>query len=338
MSGDDIERRYGAGGPRDFIPVRFGSVQGVGLITDDTQMTMFSVEGIIRASVRARQRGLGFTVGVVQHAYLRWLDTQLLPAPPPDVDGWLAQERWLFSRRAPGTTCLSALDAANRDQFGEAAVNNSKGCGAVMRSAPFGFLPVWDPPEDEFRFECAATAAGYTHGHPTGQLAARGLAYIIAAIVAGATLPDAIDVAIRRLDVLPRSAETTTALRQAVALAHDGEVSRQAVESLGGGWVAEEALAIAVYCALSRAEPAQLVDALALAVTHSGDSDSTGAICGNILGTLHGEAAVPTHLSERVEGRDALLTLADDMATEFTHSPDAQDADLEAWWHRYPGW
>lgn len=338
MSGADIERRYGPPGPRDFIPTRFGSAQGVGLITDDTQMTMFTVEGIIRASVRSRQRGLGFTVGVVQHAYLRWLNTQQQPAPPAGVDGWLAQERWLYSRRAPGTTCMSALEAASREQFGEAAVNTSKGCGAVMRSAPFGFLPVWDPPEDEFRFECAATAAGFTHGHPTGQLAARGLAHIIAAIVAGATLPDAIDTAIRRLDVLPRSAETTTALRKAAALADDGEVSRRAVESLGGGWVAEEALAIAVYCALAFAEPAQLLDALALGVTHSGDSDSTGAICGNILGALHGEAAVPAHLSEQVEGRDAILTLADDMVTEFTQDPAAEDADLGVWWNRYPGW
>ena len=338
MSGADIERRYWAGGPRAFIPIRFGSVQGVGLITDDTQMTLFTVEGIIRASVRDRQRGLGFTVGVVQHAYLRWLDTQQQPAPPPEVDGWFAQERWLYSRRAPGTTCMSALKAASREQFGKAAVNNSKGCGAVMRSAPFGFLPVWDPPEDKFRFECATTAAGYTHGHPTGQLAARGLAHIIAAIVDGATLHGAVDTAIRRLDVLPGSAETTAALRQAVALADDGEVSRRAVESLGGGWVAEEALAISVYCALVRAEPAQLADALAVAVTHSGDSDSTGAICGNILGSLHGEAAVPVYLSEQVEGRDALLTLADDMVTEFTRDPDTEDADLEAWWGRYPGW
>jgi ADP-ribosylglycohydrolase len=338
MSGDDIKRRCGASGPRDFIPTRFGSAHGVGLITDDTQMTLFTVEGIIRASVRDRQRGLGFTVGVVQHAYLRWLDTQLLPAPPPEVDGWLAQERWLYSRRAPGTTCMSALQAVSREQFGKAAVNTSKGCGAVMRSAPFGFLPVWDPPGDEFRFECATTAAGYTHGHPTGQLAARGLAHIIAAIVDGAALPDAVDATIRRLDVLPESTETITALRQAVALAHDGKVSRQAVESLGGGWVAEEALAIAVYCALTRSEPAQFVDALALAVTHSGDSDSTGAICGNILGALHGEVAVPVYLSEQVEGRDAILALADDMATEFTQEPAAQAADRDAWWERYPGW
>lgn len=68
--------------------------------------------------------------------------------------------------------------------------------------------------------------------------------------------------------------------------------------------MAKEALDIAVYCALARAEPAQFVDALALAVTHSGDTDSTGAICGNILGALHGEAAVPVYLSEQVEGRD----------------------------------
>lgn len=62
------------------------------------------------------------------------------------------------------------------------------GPGAVMRSAPCGFLPIWDPPEDEFRCECATAAAGYTHRRPTSQLAARGLAHIIE----GATLHDTV--------------------------------------------------------------------------------------------------------------------------------------------------
>jgi ADP-ribosylglycohydrolase len=54
------------------------------------------------------------------------------------------------------------------------------------------------------------------------------------------------------------------------------------------------------------------VDALALAVSHGGDSDSTGSICGNILGALHGETWLPAELAFQVEGRGTMLELADD--------------------------
>jgi ADP-ribosylglycohydrolase len=90
------------------------------------------------------------------------------------------------------------------------------------------------------------------------------------------------------------------------------------VAELGSGWVAEEALAIALYAALARPRPGQFLDALSLAVTHSGDSDSTGAICGNILGAWHGETALPPQLAFEVEGRGTILQLADDFAWEFT--------------------
>ncbi len=82
--------------------------------------------------------------------------------------------------------------------------------------------------------------------------------------------------------------------------------------------MAEEALAIAVYCALRHPEHGGMLDALALAVTHSGDSDSTGAICGNILGAAHGVSAVPPELVFEVEGRDTVLALADDLVLEMT--------------------
>ena len=86
-----------------------------GTVTDDTQMTLFTVEGLIRASVRT-DRGLGFTVAVVQHAYDRWLDTQNLPGPTGQPDGWLLGEQWLYARRAPGNTCLTALTEARKGE------------------------------------------------------------------------------------------------------------------------------------------------------------------------------------------------------------------------------
>jgi ADP-ribosylglycohydrolase len=98
---------------------------------------------------------------------------------------------------------------------------------------------------------------------------------------------------------------------------------------LGKGWVAEEALAIAVLCALAAESPREAIIA---AVNHDGDSDSTGSITGNIVGTMHGVAALPKEWIERVELRDVTETLADD----FTKVLEGR-ADPEEMWEWYPG-
>ena len=117
----------------------------------------------------------------------------------------------------------------------------------------------------------------------------------------------------------------------------------QTVESLGGGWVAEEALAIGVYCALVHPGEDEMRDALSLAVSHSGDSDSTGSICGNLLGTLHGIAALPHDLHRAVEGRDTIARVAYDMAffiqtpEKVIEDPNFDPIPAREWWDRYPG-
>lgn len=330
MALDAIRAQCGEAGVREYQLARFGDQAGYGLVTDDTQMTLFTVEGLIRAGIR-RDRGIGFTVAMVHQSLDAWLDTQIRSGPAEDVRGWLRGERWLYARRAPGRTCLSALEAARAGaghiaRYGGRAANSSKGCGGVMRSAPFGLLPTaalagpeggagWTAAD---LFDMAAEAAGYTHGHPTGRLAAGTLAALIAALVAGAELGDAADAALGILAAHDQHEETAGALSRAIRAAAHEPAGAAAVAALGAGWVAEEALAIAVYAALARPRPEQFQDALALAVTHSGDSDSTGAICGSILGARHGEIALPPRLAFEVEGRGTIAQLAEDFVWEFT--------------------
>ena len=52
LSRREILQRSDGAGLREYLPATFGSSVGFGLITDDTQMTLFIVEGIIRARVR----------------------------------------------------------------------------------------------------------------------------------------------------------------------------------------------------------------------------------------------------------------------------------------------
>ncbi|TDQ52392.1 ADP-ribosylglycohydrolase family protein [Actinorugispora endophytica] len=328
---DGIRAEHGPAGVRDYAG---GTAPGYGRITDDTQMTLWTVEGLIRA--RNGDRGPGFDpVPAVHDAYLRWYRTQCSREPVWEPSGWLQGRAWLYARRAPGNTCLGALgEAGNGAQGrGERAANDSKGCGGVMRSAPFGLLPAGHGDDDVF--DWAERAAGLTHGHPTGSLASGALALLVRRLVEGDELDAALDAVLAALARRPGHEETTRALEAARAAAGGGAVSAETVESLGGGWVAEEALAIAVYAALAHPGPEEFADALALSVTHSGDSDSTGAVCGNILGALHGETALPPLLAPWVEGRGDLLELADDLVWAFAPGSGPLRASPR-WLERYP--
>ncbi|MDQ0796963.1 ADP-ribosylglycohydrolase family protein [Streptomyces sp. B1I3] len=322
LSIDGIRRAYGERGVRELVADADGVV---GRITDDTQMTLFTAEGLIRARARARSTGIGGAeAAIVRNAYLRWLDTQNHPAPPARGGGsavrtgWLRQQPWLYARRAPGNACLTGLAAGHAPDDGApldvpGPVNpQSKGCGTVMRSAPFGLLG--DDPATAFRL--AARCAQITHGHPTGAFAAGALAAIVAHLLEGDSPAGAV---LRAMELLGRHHghdETTAALRAAVDLAARGGPTAERVESLGAGWVAEEALAIAVYCALVFPQEHEMAEALLLSVNHSGDSDSTGSICGNLLGARHGDVRLPASWLAAVEGRSVIAELADDLCME----------------------
>src|SRR4051812_50187991 len=78
--------------------------------------------------------------------------------------------------------------------------------------------------------------------------------------------------------------------RSGPRLALDGEPTADKLASLGEGWVAEEALAMSIYCTLVAEDFRRGVT---LAVNHGGDSDSTGAITGNILGVMSPHSELP---------------------------------------------
>jgi len=317
VSLSEIRRRFGPNGIEQYAPA-YGRV---GAITDDTQMTLFTAEGLIRAMLRFQDRGICNPVAVIQHAYLRWLATQGESNPDPTFgtnhDGWLYQQRQLHSRRGPGSTCLSALRQTDCGIAGR-ATNDSKGCGGVMRVAPVGLIA-----NEPFKLGC--DTAAITHGHPSGYLAAGFLAHTIAEVVRGAGLLAAIGSAQKQLERQAGHEECTAAVAAALDAAASSETTPESVERLGEGWVAEEALAISLFCALKAEDFAHGVR---LAVNHSGDSDSTGAITGNLLGAQWGKHAIPEEFLADLELREVIEQLATDLARPLG------DDDYE----RYPPW
>ena len=324
-----IRQAHGQDGVTDYV-VAFGRR---GAITDDTQMTLFTAEGLIRAQVR-RDSGAWHPPTDIHRAYLRWAATQHDWGPDErrKDTGWLAREEWLYSRRAPGRACLSGLGDDVMGTLAKPKNPESKGCGTVMRSAPFGLLVGWEP---QLVFQLAIECAAQTHGHPTGTLAAGAFAVIVHGLTRGEGLDAAVQRALGSLSAYPGHEETTDALQRALGAVRQGLPTATRVESLGEGWTAEEALAIGVYCALVAED---VHHGLLLAVNHSGDSDSTGSICGNLLGAQHGETALPPAWVAEVEGRGTILQLADDFAMEMTQAPalHSPNGASPVWLDRYP--
>jgi ADP-ribosyl-[dinitrogen reductase] hydrolase len=93
---------------------------------------------------------------------------------------------------------------------------------------------------------------------------------------------------------------------------------------LGEGWVGEEALGIALICALTAVD---FADGVRMAVNHSGDSDSTGAICGAILETQLGRDAIPERWLRDLEHCDVIDQLATDLALDLATDGVIRDAD-----------
>lgn len=318
-----IEANFGPRGIVDFAPA-YGVI---GAITDDTQLMLFTAEGLLRAYVRGSLGRSCHVPSVIHHALLRWLMTQDYPITMPiSNDGWLIEETALWSRRAPGATCLSALKASIR--LGMPAKNDSKGCGAVMRVAPCAFFGN--------AFEYAADSGRLTHGHPSGYLAAGLFADILQRMAdQHCSLEHALTESLARHGHKAGMDETRRMLERVLFFYYEGyHPSPQRIADFGGGWVAEEALAIGLWCALSAES---LEQGVINAVNHSGDSDSSGLIAGHLLGIQYGAAAIPARWYEQLEMRDVIERVARDIERiprEFCGCGGEFDQQIE---REYPG-
>ena len=256
---------------------------GQAIVSDDTQMTLFTLEGLIRGLISD-----GNILEEIRLAYIDWLYTQ----SPPDI-GWqprgsIYHDKVLWHLRAPGNTCLSASHAGAHGTVSE-PINDSKGCGGVMRVAPVGLVTAWTV-DEAFNMGCAVAAM--THGHPSGYLSAGALAFIVRTVVGGSELREATESAIEKLEAISGGQETASALSEALSLAEDTPRDpTDAVAKLGEGWVGEEALAIGLYSAL---KADSFSNAVIVAANHDGDSDSTASIAGQIYGAIHGYDALPS--------------------------------------------
>lgn len=370
MSKNAILSQYGGKGITQFELDRIGTA----VVSDDTQMTLFTANGLLFGVTRFCTHGvLGAGLkDYVAYAYQDWLQTQI---GVEDYHAyhycWIRDIKELNVRRAPGNTCLSALMSIKHHQ----EVNNdSKGCGGVMRVAPVGLMAAadqlvmvkdWhgkDVPRREWTGKEVARLGGdcaeITHKHPLGYLPAAFMADLVYYIlmydgpitfsiiekILGAVYADVKSGyttlrELKALDALWRLIE------KAVSQAGDVTVPEElAITRLGEGWTGDEALAIAIYCTMKHLD--SIEDALTAAVNHNGDSDSTGAITGNIMGAIYGYEAIKKEHLFCPEGRefegiielsDIILALADDLFTGCVISEydTVETSEKKQWEARY---
>lgn len=334
MSLTEIKSCFGPQGIAEFAPA-YGRI---GAITDDTQMTLFTAEGLLRAYVRDTLREPCSVPSVICHAYLRWLLTQGV-APTAEAlqigkDGWLWKEKALHSRRAPGNTCLSSLMGMTRFTA-ERAKNNSKGAGAIMRVAPVACVArSGDETAAEKVFKLGKEVSWITHGHPSGYLSAAAFAVIVHALLWNQPMTIGIQRARTFLSREEDSGETLAAINVALACVEKRMAPESAIQRIGEAWVGEEALGVAIYCSLVADD---FASGVRMSVNHDGDSDTTGLLVGQLLGAIHGEEAIPGHWLGDLEAQEAIRQVSDDLC-DYSKWNLENPAKADRAFERYPGW
>ena len=307
VSTGEIFAKYGKDGVKSYRLSRGEKA----LISDDTQMTLFTAEGLCYARENFGNPSLQNYIDEIYNAYKRWYLTQT--GGYNGNEKTIAEDERLNVRRAPGGTCLSALGSGKMGSI-EEPINTSKGCGGIMRAAPIAIVMAQN---DGYSMEEAAylgaQSAAITHGNQLGYIPTAAFVAIIYSLLRGNTPVGAVLAAkdvILKIFPDSKAAMTTAELMDKALYCAKADISDiDAVSSLGEGWVAEETLAIAIYSFVKYS--GDFKKALSVAVSHGGDSDSTGAVTGNMIGAYVGINAIPDEFKKNLELYDVLENMSE---------------------------
>lgn len=349
LNDDEIKGKYGSDGITSYD---LDNKSGKALISDDTQMSLFTAVGVMCEATWERMIKREWNKFHKKHnnirypmwnAYADWKRTQdmsfdewqnhkhKIKKDQPDPISWLLDVPGLFKRRAPGNTCMSSLEAITKGRmYGEFANNSSKGNGTVMRVAPYALHQDIIVP-NKLSHDCMVITR-VTHGHPMATHATEALAYLINQLVYPQNINNSLPELVKDMIAFISDDDLKKLIRKAVKLSKNSKSDIDNIRELGGGWVAEEALAISIYCSLKYSE--DFSAGIIAAVNHDGDSDSTGAITGNILGAYLGFDAIDSKWKENLELYDVIMEVAEDL-TNGCFANKKQDFDYESWNRKY---
>lgn len=354
MNRKAILSRFGENGITKFVLDGNGKAP----ISDDTQMALFSANGLLMGLTRVCMRGIGGSPEkYVDGAYLDWYYTQTGKKRELLIDDWhftwLRDLPEMAKFRDPESTCLNACENIFQR---ETVRNNSKGCGGITRVAPMALLYAGCENPIEWLAEAGGEIAECTHKHPLGFLPASLLTVLLYKVVSMSAKQVQEDIdrivteTLNVLDVIYKDKYTNSKrhlkklIKKAMRLAHSNMPDADAIRKLGEGWFADETLAIALFCAVRHI--CSVEDAIIASVNHSGKSDSTGSVCGNIMGAIYGYEHIRNRnifcpegkeLEYTLELSEIILTIANDLSTGCIISEyDPIDTpEKRQWYERY---
>jgi ADP-ribosylglycohydrolase len=289
MRRDDILADYGpirgleAAGPRQ----RIAAGMPAGAITDDTEQAMLLAELLIK--------GGGHVDPVMfAEALIRW-EREMAAKGSLDLLGPSTKEA--VGRIAAGVPATEA---------GRSGATN----GAAMRVTPVG-LAVPPEPLPEL-VDAVVEASMVTHNTSIGLAAAAAVAAAVSVGIEGGSRADSIELAIEAANsaakrghwvpggrIGPRIAWATAHLERVAPAARAGELDA----IVGTGVPAQESV-VAAFAILAVAPSAW--DAVCLAASVGGDTDTIGAIVGSITGALGGMSVWPADVVRRIEEVNAI--------------------------------
>lgn len=256
--------------------------------TDDTQMTLALAEGVMDVGLNAPVDKMMDAIGA---RFLTWAGLQSDPA----------------HTFAPGNTCLAGMRRyAESGDWRASGIAGSKGCGSAMRVAALGYF--YQNAPDRLR-EIASASSQITHGHPAAIAGAVAAAYAVKLALDGVPSEDMV----RQIEAFTEgmSEEFSAALYR---LGHvmGWENDEHALAHLGEGWVAEEAVALGLFCVLRY--PNDYTKCVRRGANLTGDSDTVACIAGGIQGARLGLEAIPAAWRSRCVNAAYLRQTAKKMA------------------------
>lgn len=294
-----VRREIGADGitgflklkdPRFTRPFIVGTDHPPGTYTDDTQMSLALAEALLEA----RTRDVDALMPTVGRRFVAW---------------YFSDENDRSPGEATGIGCRALQEGA---PWRTAGAEHSKGCGANMRVAPIGLY--YEDLDDVV--DVARAQSLLTHRHDAALEGAAAAALLVALALRGARPPDMHAEVMRRCG--GRSPDFDRVFGKVPAVV-DVDPRRVLVDlqqddaALGEGWVAEEAVAAALYCAWRH--PDDYRAAVLLAANTDGDSDSLACIAGSIVGARVGLSGIPDEWIRDVENSAYLIDVGRRLAT-----------------------
>lgn len=290
------------------------------LISDDTQMTLFTMDGMMWAYIRCNSRGIGSYEGSgVWQSYARWYYTQTniildeyiihkhehepVALSSIGVKTILEYDE-LYSSRNPSEESLLSLETLQMGTL-EVPISGFKDASCLTRVAPVGLFLHDDPAS---AFLVAARLAAITHGNPTGYLAAGTYACILAEILNEKNLDEAVRTGLLELKKYSYIDEVNDTLEYALHLSECDYDWEQSLELIGADNSAETVLAMGVYCAL-KAE--RYEEAVTFGANSMGLSSSVASVAGSLAGAFLGDMAIPKEWKSRLELKEMMLEWID---------------------------